>query len=127
MIIAQVFYLVAEPRANFALGIAGFAIGIFGVYCGLALRRYFRRSYRIDQRFKHDFTGEISEEGINITTPLSDSQMKWASFIRFLESDEIFMLFLAQWLFLIFPKRAFAPDEADHFRTLLRTHVTPVA
>jgi hypothetical protein len=125
MIIAQTLYIVVEPRAGFGVGVAGVCLGVFGVYCGFALRRHFRRSYRNNHRFRHDFNAEISEEGIEVETSSSDSRMKWASFVRFLESDEIFMVFLAQWLFLVFPKRAFAANEADQFCTLLLTHVGP--
>lgn len=120
----QVVYLVVVPDRDPVLVIIGFVVGLFFIYCGFALRRYFRRSYEEDPRFKHEFTAEISDEGIEIVTAFSESKMKWLSFVRFLESDEIFMLFLAQWLFLIFPKSAFAAGEADQFRTLLQQNVT---
>jgi hypothetical protein len=124
LIATQVVYLVVVSDRDPVLSIIGFIVGFFFLYCGFALRRYFRRSYQKDQRFKHEFTAEISDEGIEIVTAFSESKMKWPSFVRFLESDEIFMLFLAQWLFLIFPKRAFVAGEANQFRTMLRRNVT---
>jgi hypothetical protein len=101
-------------------------IGAYFLYCGFALRRYFRRSYQKDRRFQHDFTADVSEEGVHFVTPNSDSRVKWGGSVRFLESDEIFMLFHAEWVFSIIPKRAFAPGETDQFRDLLRRHIAAV-
>jgi hypothetical protein len=98
-------------------------IGAYCLYCSFALRRYFRKRYRTDQRFKHDFIAEISEEGIHVLTPSVESQMKWSSIVRYLESDQIFLLFHAALIFTIIPKRAFAAGETDMFRELLHKNV----
>jgi hypothetical protein len=125
VILMQVFDLAVEPHRDFALTVILFAVGFYFVYCGLALRLYFRRLYRKDHRFKHDFTTEVSEQGIRVITPYSDSQLRWNGLVRFLESSDIFMVFIAHWNFLIFPKRAFAPGEADEFRAALQRNVAP--
>ena len=121
----QVAYLIVVPNRNPAVLGFGFLVGFYFLYCGFALRRYFRRRFRNDRRFRHDFTADISHEGIHITTPSEDSQVKWSSFIRALESDKIFMLFHAEWIFSIFPKRAFGPGGVDQFRELVRCNVLP--
>lgn len=125
VIAMQVVYLVVEPQRDIGFVVIGFLVGVYLLYCGLALPRYFRRAYQKDHRFKEDFTAEISDQGIHVVTSFSDAQMKWNSFVRFLESNDIFMVFIAQWNFIVFPKRAFAPGEADEFRALLRRNVTP--
>lgn len=125
VVLIQVFYFLVEPHRDFAAKVILFAIGFYMVYCGLALRLYFRRLYRKDHRFKHEFTAEVSDQGIRVVTPFSDAQMRWNGFVRFLESNNIFMVFIAQWNFLIFPKRAFAPSEADEFRAALQRNVAP--
>ncbi len=96
-----------------------FLMGIFFLYCGFALRRYFRKRYRTDQRFRHDFTLQISENGLHFLTPSSETRASWDAVVRYLESQDIFMLFSAPMIFSIIPKRAFAPGEADTFRDLL--------
>jgi YcxB-like protein len=121
----QALYLIVMPRPDLPFVALSCFIGLFLLYCGFAPRRYFRRSYTKDQRFKHEFTAEISDAGVHIVTSFSESQMKWTSFIRFLESDAIFMVFIAEWNFLIFPKRAFASVEVDEFRSLLESAITP--
>jgi hypothetical protein len=123
LLVTQVAYAAIVPRANPALTAFGALVGIYFLYCGFALRRYFRRSYRKDRRFEHDFTADVSDDGIHIVTTTAEAEVKWAGFVRFLESDEIFMLFHAEWIFNIFPKRAFAPGEADRFRELLRHNI----
>jgi YcxB-like protein len=124
VLVMQVFYLIVVPHRDIGLVVIGFLVGFYSLYCGLAFRRYFRRAYRKDPRFKHDFTAEISDQGIHVVTPFSDVQMKWTGFVRFLESKDIFMVFVAQWNFIIFPKRAFGPGETDEFRALLQQNVT---
>ena len=98
-------------------------MGVYCIYCGFALRRLFRKRYRTDKRFKHDFTSDLSDEGIHIVTPFEESQMKWSSIVRYLESENIFMLFYAALIFTVIPKRAFAPGEVEMFREYLRNHV----
>jgi hypothetical protein len=58
--------------------------------------------------------------------PTAEAQLKWGNFIRFLESDDIFMLFHSDLIFNILPKRAFAADEIDQFRELLRRKIAPM-
>ncbi|MBZ5721443.1 MAG: YcxB family protein [Acidobacteriia bacterium] len=121
----QAFFLIVEPHRDLVLVVVGCLVGLLLLYLGFALRRYFRRAYQKDHRYKHDFTAEISDEGIHVVTPFSDSQLKWNSFVRFLESANIFMVFVAEWNFIVFPKRAFAPGEADQFRALLQHNIAP--
>ena len=60
------FYLIVDRHPDWVLVGSGFIIGLFLVYLGFVMRLYFRKSYRKDQRFKHDFTAEISDGGIDI-------------------------------------------------------------
>lgn len=114
-----------SPHRDIGFTVIGSLVGFYLLYCGFALRRYFRRLYQTDPRFKHDFTAEFSEQDIHVITPFADSHMKWNGFFRFLESDDIFMVFITQWNFLILPKRAFAPGEADVFRTTIQHNIAP--
>jgi len=46
--------------------------------------------------------------------------------VRFLESDDIFVLFHSDLIFNILPKRAFITDEVDRFRELILRRI-PIA
>ena len=98
-------------------------MGAYFLYCGFALRRFFRKLYRKDQRYQHEITADISEDGVHVVTPSADTQLKWSAILRFLESDKIFMFFYAEWTFSVVPKRAFAPGEIDLFRDLLHRKI----
>jgi len=49
----------------------------------------------------------------------TDAQIKWENFLRFLKSDDIYMLFHSDLIFNVSPKRAFAPGEVGRFRERL--------
>jgi YcxB-like protein len=98
-------------------------IGIFCIYYAFALRRYFTKRYRTDQRFKQEFKLQVSENGLHFMSPSVESQSDWRAAVRYLESDDIFMLFSAPMIFAVIPKRAFSPGDADAFRDLLARNV----
>jgi len=127
VLLVQVAYLAVVPHRDIGFVVISFFIGFYLLYCGFALRRSFRRVYQKDHRYKHEFTAEISDQGIHVTTPFSDGLLKWNAFVRFLESKDIFMVFIAQWNFVIFPKRAFAPGEAEEFRAVLQRNIMPAS
>jgi hypothetical protein len=79
-----------------------------------------RRSYAKDPRLQQEIAADISEDGIHLESPVFDSKVKWGIFVRFLESDRVFVLYQTNRMFNLFPKAAFAPGEAEEFRNLLR-------
>jgi YcxB-like protein len=82
-----------------------------------------RQGVSIFQRFKHDITADISEDGVHVVTAFEESQLKWNAIVRFLESDKIFIFFYSDMIFSVVPKRAFAPSEIDPFRDLLHRKI----
>jgi len=103
LLTTQMAYVMVVTDANREMAAVASLIAIYFLYCGFAIRRYFRRSYQNDRRFQHDFTTDISEDGILITMPTAESRMKWDNFVRFLESDDIFVLFHSDLIFNILP------------------------
>jgi hypothetical protein len=79
-----------------------------------------RRTYTKDRRLQDAFTADISEDGVQMGSPTFDANLKWGLFLRFLESDRVFLLHQTDRLFNMFPKAAFAPAEIEEFRQLLR-------
>lgn len=94
-------------------------VGVYLLYCTFAIRRHIRRLYSRDQRYKHDITAEISQDGIHVETAFVDSHVKWASIVRWLESEKVFILFHSSTNFSIIPKRAFQVGDMDAFRELV--------
>lgn len=98
-------------------------IGVYFLYCGFALRPFFKKLYRRDPRYSHEITADITEDGVHVVTSAADTRLKWDSIVRFLESDTIFMLFYSEWSFSVVPKNAFAPGEVEIFRDLLQRKI----
>ena len=48
------------------------------------------------------------------------ADVEWTNFVRFLESNSLFLLYTSPACFNIVPKRAFAPGETELFRGLLQ-------
>jgi hypothetical protein len=120
---AEAYYLIVQPRRDIILIVAGFAVSVSLLFYRFGHRQWFRGVYRKDHRFKHEFTADISDEGIHIITPFSDSLVKWNAFVRYLEGKDIFTLCVSEGNFFIFPKRAFAQGEDAEFRSLLQRKV----
>lgn len=69
---------------------------------------------------QHQFTADISEDGVHLESPDFDANLKWGLYLRFLESDRVFLLYQTNRMFNLFPKAAFAKGEVDEFRQLAR-------
>ncbi len=82
----------------------------------------FRNSYRkgaapgLDGK---ELTVDISEEGVQ--GPEAQNKEEWLHFSKYSESDKAFILYRANSIHAIFPKRAFDVDGMNSFRQLLRT------
>jgi hypothetical protein len=81
---------------------------------------YWRRCYAKDRRLQNGFTADISESGIHWKSEFIDSSVEWGLFLRFLESDRVFLLYQTGRLFNMFPKAAFGPGGIEEFRELVR-------
>lgn len=124
VMVLPIVSLSEAPHNSPGLAVITILFGAYMLYCGFALKLYFRKLYRRDRRLQQDSTAEIGEDGVHIIAPDSDSKMKWSSFIRILESDRIFMLFHTQWLFSVLPKSAFGSGDVNAFRELANRKIT---
>jgi hypothetical protein len=64
-------------------------------------------------------TMTLDGSGIHWRWRNGQAHIEWTNFIRFLESKTVFLLYTSPACFNIVPKRAFAPDQTDSFRSLL--------
>jgi hypothetical protein len=82
-----------------------------------------RRCYARDRRLQHEFTANISEDGVHLQSSDFDANLKWSLYLRFLESDRVFLLYQTNRMFNLLPKAAFGPGEIDEFRELARRNL----
>ncbi|MEA2734834.1 MAG: YcxB-like protein [Humisphaera sp.] len=102
---------------------------IFGVIWFFVFR-YMRRRYLKtweDTRWIHrPQSMTIDESGLTFTEPTAARRLSWDHFVRFGETENLFLLFSSEYSAEFIPKRIFATAaEADQFRALLARHVSP--
>jgi hypothetical protein len=74
---------------------------------------------------RRPFTLTVSDHGITIAEPLSRDELKWFAFDRVIETQNLFLLYVAEHLFHMVPKRAFADTaQIDEFRATIDNRIT---
>ena len=85
---------------------------------------FLEETFEKDRRFQQEITAEISEDGIHFVTPNSDARTNWGLFVRYLESDKIFVLYQSNQIMNLLPKRSFGSGEVEQFHQLLQQKVS---
>jgi hypothetical protein len=99
----------------------GNAVAAFFIGAALALNRriLLAYSYRQDKRLHDRVVVTFSDEGIEVSASTGSSTLAWSAFGRYVESNNVFVLYQGPACLNIFPKRSFSSGEADEFRTLV--------
>jgi hypothetical protein len=82
-----------------------------------------RRAFRRDNRLQQPFETVVSDSGIDVSSASSSSQHTWSAFTRFVETKNLFLVYQAENLVNIIPKRAFLAGEEESFRALLSSRL----
>jgi hypothetical protein len=107
--------LVHNPNQfpSFVAGIVG------GLFLMFLLRLQVWLSFRRDNRLQDQFEAAISDSGIDVSSSKAESKFDWSAFVRYAETKNLFLVYQAPKVFNVFPKRAFAAEDIDAFRSLL--------
>lgn len=70
-----------------------------------------------------EILAEINDDGMTIQTKDSRAELKWSSFMKYLESRNLFVVYQSAQLMNVFPKRAFSAEQVEVFRDLLRRNL----
>jgi hypothetical protein len=116
LMLAGIFRLVQDPQ-HLANGIAPLLLGAL-----LASTRRLQLSYtyRQDKRLHDPYVVTVSDAGIEVLGPTGSSAHDWKTFTKYVESKNLFVLYLGPVSFNIFPKRSFSSGDADAFRILVQ-------
>lgn len=94
-----------------------------GIVAGLFLTFFLKLqvwlSLRGDNRLRDQFEATISDSGIDVSSSKAASKYDWSAFVRYVETKNLFLVYQAPQVFNVFPKRVFAAEELDAFRSLL--------
>ncbi len=101
-------------------------LGIFWIGTVSFLRDWFaRRDFAKHPHLHQLFKVEISDEAIRSTSVNGTWDQRWSLYTKFFETKGLFVLYQGERMFSFLPKRAFAPGEADQFRVLARSKISP--
>jgi hypothetical protein len=98
------------------LALAFFWLGFPFVYMPFKLKRDFKKH----PNFSRDCSVQVNETGLHSQSDVSTGETKWAAFVKFRETRNLFMLYLGGRMFKVIPKRAFSAAQLEEFRELLR-------
>ena len=108
-------------------------IAVFLVFVFRRYRVLFRRGWESQPQLHRPFVAEIDEHGLRLSEPLSRHEYHWDYFPGWIETENVFALYISPVSFHLLPKRAFADEGAQtEFRKLLqrmisdRTNAFPV-
>ena len=95
----------------------------WGVFLIIGPTAQIRRAYLKDRRLHQEFRAEINDSGMNIRGADASGELSWHAFTKFKEGPDFLMLYQGPYLFYIFPRAAFTPDQFQQFRALVGQHV----
>ncbi|HKF57944.1 MAG TPA: YcxB family protein [Blastocatellia bacterium] len=133
--IAAVFTLAAGVTAVAAIQREGTSVSVVEVlvpafflfvtspfFFRLMARQRWKQQPQLQARINYEITPDL----VRVATKAATSEMKWASFIRLVETKNVFLLYPNKLIFHIIPKRAFADsDELASFRELATSRIPP--
>jgi hypothetical protein len=94
---------------------------VFGFLWFFVFRRLTRRMYMAQPSLMRPKTLELSDDEATVSDELSRLTYKWPAFVRFIETRNLFLMYVSEVMFHIVPKRAFDSQcELDEFRQKLR-------
>lgn len=129
---------VVDPRESATLDVLlpVLPLILIAVFLAFVLRRYggiFRRGWESQPQLHRPFVAEIDERGLRLSEPLSRHEYHWDYFPGWIETENVFVIYVSPVSFHLLPKRAFVDDSArTEFRELLqrmisdRTNAFPV-
>jgi hypothetical protein len=65
----------------------------------------------------------VSDSGMQVQSQHCDSRVAWSTYIGWAEEESVFVLFPQPRIYVPIPKRAFAAEQLNEFREILRRNV----
>ena len=117
--IAAELSLLAAMLVNWFAGTRDSVIWLAGgfVFLPVFILGAISKAISSNPRLTAETTLTFDQSGLQLSTPGWKSELAWSVFRKWSESSEYFFLHLGETTATVFPKRAFAPPEADLFRS----------
>jgi YcxB-like protein len=106
---------------------------VFGVVFGalwfayilLAPRFFSRRQFKNNPMAQSPITLDASEQGLEFHNAHADSRVAWSAYVAWGEVKSVFIIMPQPRMYIAIPKRAFAGEQVDEFREMLRRNIKP--
>jgi hypothetical protein len=97
---------------------------LFIAYRYIAFPFWSKRDFVRHPNFSREQRLKIDEEGLHHKSEVGSSDTKWMAYTTFLETENLFVLYLGERLAECIPKRALSGIQLEELRQLLRRKVT---
>ena len=110
-----------DPLLAFGAGILVWLAGLFLILANMRrqIPKRVRREFAEQRALRDEVELSWSDDGLTATTAHGHSQFGWDEFRSWTENEAVFLLFHAERLFTVVPKRALSEDQVDELRRLL--------
>ncbi len=85
------------------------------------------RSLQNTPFYKGKISVQVDDLGTRFVYVTGDSNTQWAGYIRFIETPNLFVLYVSKAMFRQIPKRALSTEQLSQLRELLRQRITQSA
>lgn len=124
LLVAMGIVLVAAGQRNLSTWLTPALIGCMWIWIGMGrYPRAAKSQFTKNPMLQQPRTIEISADGVKTDAGVASSDMRWQAYLRFLESDKVFLLYTSPACFVIIPKRVLQPFQTDELRQILQTHI----
>ena len=107
-----------------AIGLVAF----FLIYGFILMPKRLQRIFSQKKELSAPFEMELDESGLKLTNEFGHTIRPWANFIKWKENKALFLLYHADVMYTIIPKRLFSdPKQVDVIRTHLEKNNIPMA
>jgi len=122
-------YFSATGGLPFALMVPAIVlVALFVFYRFVLMPRQIQQAFSQQEELAAPFEMEITDAGLTLTNEFGQTIRPWEKFIKWRENRDLFLLYHADVLYTILPKRLFSnPEEIDTIRTNLQKNNIPVA
>jgi hypothetical protein len=125
LIMSAILLLVLKPDLNSLRNLAPFPF-LIAFWCLIIWGAPWwsaRSQFKNQPGAKGQKALDVDPAGCHFQGNTGRSETEWSHFVMWLESKNLILLYQSPIVFMILPKRAFAPDQLSEFRALLTQKV----
>jgi hypothetical protein len=113
----------SQPWLRWSFPLTLFGIWILLYFYWILPRNSAWRQFSNTPSAREKITLTLQEGGLHFLSETSNGAASWKRYIKWLENEYVFVLFVTPGMFISIPKRAFGPDDLALFGEALRQNI----